>query len=325
MRLSIITLFCIFFILKSLGFAQKMGGEEEGAARSEEMVQEEQRKGEAAGEEGKKGAAEAKVPAVTSVLEIKRLDTAEPLYSFELKDVDLSDVFRVLAHDYKLNLLVDKDVQGKITASFSNITLEEAIEEIANSQNLILEKKKNIIAVLPNLVTKVFALKYIEAKKLLEGTSGGTNGGESGGQTGGAGAGSQAQGAESGKQSEGKGAAGGPGMASATQTGSSGEVGQAGGSTSSKKANTIFDLLSEKGKILLGSMPNSIMVIDYPPNIAKVEAYIKEIDKKMSVQVFKMKYLKASEILGQTSTSSAASTSVSGAKTSAGESTGGGE
>ncbi|MEK7578606.1 MAG: hypothetical protein AAB456_02715, partial [Patescibacteria group bacterium] len=66
----------------------------------------------------------------TAVMQIKRLETAEPLYSFELREVEAGDLFRVLAHNYKLNLLVDKDVEGKITASLTNISLEEALNSI---------------------------------------------------------------------------------------------------------------------------------------------------------------------------------------------------
>src|SRR3989338_7381644 len=39
-----------------------------------------------------------------SILEIKQLGTEEPLYSLELREVELSDLFKVLAHDYNLNI-----------------------------------------------------------------------------------------------------------------------------------------------------------------------------------------------------------------------------
>lgn len=101
------------------------------------------------------------------VMQIKRLETEEPLYSFELRDVELGDLFRVLAHDYKLNLLVDKDVQGKVTASLTNVSLEEALNSIAESLNLKLEKKGNIIWVSPNFIVRVFKLKYLKATDVV--------------------------------------------------------------------------------------------------------------------------------------------------------------
>ena len=58
------------------------------------------------------------------VLEIKRLESEAALYSIELRDVQLNDLFRVIAHDYNLNILIDPAVSGTITASFTNISLE---------------------------------------------------------------------------------------------------------------------------------------------------------------------------------------------------------
>ena len=184
------------------------------------------------------------------ILEIKRLQTERPLYAFELRDVEIGDLFRVLAHDYKLNLLVDKEVGGTVTASLSNVSLEEALETIAEAQNLSLKKKGNIIRVSLHLITKTFTLKFIEAKGLLE-ASGSTD---------------------------------------SSATSSTGSAMQAG---------TIYDLLSEKGKVFLGKQPNSLIVMDYPANIAKIEGYLKESDQKMATRVFKLKYLKASDVVGR--------------------------
>jgi type II secretory pathway component GspD/PulD (secretin) len=106
-------------------------------------------------------------------MEIKRLESESPLYSIELRDVPLSDLFRVIAHDYNLNILMDQDISGTITASFTNISLEEALGAIAEMSNLLMEKKGNIVKIKPNLVTETMVLKYIEAKKLLEASSSG--------------------------------------------------------------------------------------------------------------------------------------------------------
>lgn len=102
------------------------------------------------------------------VIQIKRLETEEPLYSFELREVEIGDLFRVLAHDYMLNLLVDKEVQGRVTASLTNVSLEEALNSIAESLNLKLEKKGNIIWLSRNLITRVFKLKYLKASDVVD-------------------------------------------------------------------------------------------------------------------------------------------------------------
>lgn len=101
------------------------------------------------------------------VIEIERLDTEEPFYSFELRDAEVKDVFRVLAHDYDLNILIDDKVKGKVTASLRKISLEEALEKIADIQNLLLKKEGNVIMVKPNLINRVFKLKYISVKDIF--------------------------------------------------------------------------------------------------------------------------------------------------------------
>ena len=212
------------------------------------------------------------------VMEIKRLESEEPLYSIELRDVSLVDLFRVIAHDYDLNIVVDKDVSGTITASFTNISLEEALDGIAELSNLTIQKKGNIFRVSPNLITRTIALKYIEAKKLLQG-------GPS--QSGGAAA-----------------------------SGSSSSQGAGG------QASTIYDLISAQGKVLMGDQPNSIIVIDYPTNVKKVEDFVKVIDQRMTSRVFKLKYMKATDVVGQAATIVPPATGGSATGTSSGASSG---
>jgi type II secretory pathway component HofQ len=189
------------------------------------------------------------------VIEIKRLEAADPVYSIELRNVDLIDLFRVMAHDYNLNMVVDSDVTGTVTASFTNVSLEEALQTIAEMSNLVVRKKGNIIRISLNLVTRTFTLKNIEAGKLVQGQRANL-----------------------------------AGIAGVTSL------------------LNIYDLLSNKGKILVGNQPNSIMVIDYPINIEKVSAYLDAVDLRMSSRVFKLKYLKAGEVVGEQPSGSASTT-----------------
>ncbi|OGX24142.1 MAG: hypothetical protein A3J51_06585 [Omnitrophica WOR_2 bacterium RIFCSPHIGHO2_02_FULL_45_21] len=260
----------LFFIIVLLFAANNFSWPQEMPRQSQEAPGEQRRREQQPS--GKSGdnipqeqAAEDKIPegespAAAPLMEIKRLETKEPLYSFELRDADIADLFRVLAQDYKLNLLIDRDVQGKITASLSSVSLEEALGSIADSQNLILEKKGNITRVSPNLITKVFVLNSIEAKQLLEPSA-------------------------SAGEAQGEGA---------SESGA--------GAGAKKETSTIYELISEKGIVLLGKQPNSIVVIDYPPNVLKIEGYLKAIDQKMGSRVFKLKYLKAADISGKAAT-----------------------
>lgn len=104
------------------------------------------------------------------VVEIKEVGEkeGEKYYSMELRNVDLKDLLRVLAHDYKLNIIMDKDVAGEITASFEKVTLKDALDNILGVYGYTIVKKGDIMRVTKELVTKVFTLKSIEAKKLVE-------------------------------------------------------------------------------------------------------------------------------------------------------------
>lgn len=234
------------------------------------------------------------------VMEIKQLEVDKPLYSFELRDVEIGDLLRVLAHDYKLNLLVDKEVEGKVTASLSSISLEEALETIAESQNLSLKKKGNVILVSPDVITRIFTLKFIEAREILESASS-----------------SNASSDTSGTPPQGSGQETAQAASKTTQTQSASSAGSE--TNAQSLPNTIYDLLSEKGKILLGKQPNSLVVMDYPSYVEKVAAYLKEIDQKMDSKVFKLKYLKAADVVGQgnANTTSTAGTSYNSSNTTA--------
>ena len=299
----------IFFFLFSvsrfsLGFAY---AQEQKELSSQQETQDEEKE-DSHGEQKKKKQAQEeeeikkKLTASAPVVEIKRLESEKPLYSIELRNVELSDLFRVIAHDYNLNILVEQDVQGVITASFTNISLDEAIEGIAEMGNLKIEKKGNILRISPNLITKTIILRHIEAKKLLESAK------------------SLVAAQPQAPVTQAAAAAQTAPATQATAPAPASTSSQAATSTTiAKRESTIYDFLSNKGKILLGQQPNSIIVIDYPPNVEKVENYLKAVDQKMSSQVFKLNYLKASEIVGGeskaasgTATTSTATTSSSG-------------
>jgi type II secretory pathway component HofQ len=229
-----------------------------------------------------------------SVMEIKRLESESPLYSIELRNVQLSDLFRVIAHDYNLNILMDQDISGTITASFTNISLEEALGAIAEMSNLLLEKKGNIVKIKPNFVTETIVLKYVEAKKLLEASSPGS---------------AASVPATSGQPATPTSGTGIAGLFSVP--GSAAPVPATSGQTTAPTSGTgIYSLLSPKGKILLGQQQNSLTVIDYPDGIKKVQDYLKVIDHKMETRVYKLKYLKADEVVGATSKTTSTTQSI---------------
>lgn len=180
------------------------------------------------------------------ITELGRVPDAEPRLAIELREADIGDVFRIFAHDYQLNLLIDKQVRGTVTASLTNVSIQEALEAIAAMNRLTLTRQGNIVKVARHLVTKTFRLKHVEADALLEASP-----------------------------------------------------------AASHAPNTLYDLLSPDGKVLLGRQPNSIMVIDYPEVLDQIAAFLAVADQRMASKVFRLKYLKAAELVGRAPTSEA--------------------
>ena len=104
------------------------------------------------------------------VVEVKPVGTQEQetIYSMELRHVDLRDLLRLLAHDYHLNIAIDKDVTGEVTASFERVTLREALDTLLSLHGYRIEQHGNIMQVTKNLVTQLFVLNSVEARTLLE-------------------------------------------------------------------------------------------------------------------------------------------------------------
>lgn len=102
-----------------------------------------------------------------STVDIQPSRKNSSLYSIQLRNTPLQDIFRLMARDYNLNIIVDDTVTGTITASLGDISIEEAFTTIAEMKNLTIEKKGNVLIVKPVLTTKVFQLKHASSSQLL--------------------------------------------------------------------------------------------------------------------------------------------------------------
>ena len=116
------------------------------------------------------------------VVEVKPVGTqdGQTIYSMELRHVDLKDLLRLLAHDYHLNIAIDKDVAGEVTASFEQVTLREALDTLLSLHGYRIEQRGNIMQVTKNLVTQLFVLNSVEARTLLESGGAGDEAGDAG-------------------------------------------------------------------------------------------------------------------------------------------------
>ncbi len=96
----------------------------------------------------------------------------EPLFSMELRDAEILDVLRVLGQESRLNIIAGDEVVGKVTLSFQNVTLTEALEAILKSRGYTFIREGNILVVVPvekedqYLQTKTFTLNYLDPKEI---------------------------------------------------------------------------------------------------------------------------------------------------------------
>lgn len=116
--------------------------------------------------------------AETSSISLKREETAEmgSRYSLEFRDADLKDVLRALAQENRLNIIIGEDVTGRLTLSFKNVSLMEALDAILKINNLTRIRDGEIIRVIKSpfpegegdLVTKIIPISFASAKESSE-------------------------------------------------------------------------------------------------------------------------------------------------------------
>jgi len=102
------------------------------------------------------------------------LAAAPARFSMEFRDADIRDVLRALGQENKLNVVFGDDVQGKITLSFRNVTLQDALEAILHIHNLSGMQEGNILRIVRSpyaageeqLVTTMIPIKYADADEL---------------------------------------------------------------------------------------------------------------------------------------------------------------
>jgi type IV pilus assembly protein PilQ len=95
-------------------------------------------------------------------------------FSMEFRNADIRDVLRALGQENNLNVVFADDVQGKITLSFRDVTLQGALEAILRIQNLSGLQEGNILrivrlpftAVEEQLVTATIPIKYADVDEL---------------------------------------------------------------------------------------------------------------------------------------------------------------
>jgi type IV pilus assembly protein PilQ len=99
--------------------------------------------------------------------------------TLDVKDMELTDVLRMIADQSALNIIASKNVKGQVTINLQDIPVEKALEAILTVNNCGFVKEGNIIQVytLPELnqkeqfsqlYTKVFRIEHVKAVDLKQ-------------------------------------------------------------------------------------------------------------------------------------------------------------
>jgi type IV pilus secretin PilQ/predicted competence protein len=99
---------------------------------------------------------------------------ASNLFSMDFNEAEISDVLRILSMESGVNIVAGKNITGRVTVSFNDVTLDSALSAILRTNGYDYLKIDNIIRVI-NLekfgmetVSKVFILNHVDAGNIKD-------------------------------------------------------------------------------------------------------------------------------------------------------------
>lgn len=222
----------------------------------------------AAGKPG--GLSEERLPGLI-VTEIEGKREPERLYSFSLRDADIREVLMALSKQTSFNIVVDPNVQGRVTVDLKNVSMAEALDTLTELLDLNHRIKQNIIRVFkPAPETRIFSLQYVNLKRTGSSSttaSIGAGGGSATGTT--------------------------TGTTGTTTTGTTG-----GGTTGSTTVTTSTDtdlwtnieaglkkLLSPTGTMVVDKQSGNILATDLPKILDRVASFLESVEGSVQRQV----------------------------------------
>ena len=202
--------------------------------------------------------------------------------SMKAKDADLVDILRLLATQHQINILTGPEVEGQVTVSLKDVDLWTALDAILKVNGYDWFQQGNIVVVKPRdtemigeLETRVYKMNYVDASAVSSALSGVLSdkgkvqlfspvmaGSSSGGGGAAGGGGGSAEGGGGGGLAAAAGAALGGGGATGGGAGGGATGGGAGGASS-------------------GPAYDHIDITDISQNFDRIEAIIKELDKRI--------------------------------------------
>ena len=83
--------------------------------------------------------------------------------SFNFKDARVQDAIRLIAGQYGLNVVIGKNAGGTLTASLTNVTVEQAMATVSEATGCEYTLQDNVLVVNPaGLRSQVFPLRYLD-------------------------------------------------------------------------------------------------------------------------------------------------------------------
>ena len=187
------------------------------------------------------------------------------LYSFVAQNLPVQQALQIFREAYELNIVVDNDVDGAITAEFHDLPFEQAMEALLDSLGLYWERDRSLIRV-KSRQTKTFVIDYIRlvrsgsASSLAQISSGGSSSGGGDGGGGGGGGGDTESGAITIEQND--------------------TV-----EFWSELEEQIASLVSSDGRLVINRMAGTVQVSDSFHRVRDIGKYIAEINRAIHRQV----------------------------------------
>ena len=205
---------------------------------------------------------EEKLPGLI-VTEIEGKREPERLYSFSLRDADIREVLMALSKQTSFNIVVDQDVQGRVTVDLKNVSMVEALDTLTELLDLNYRIRQNMVRVgKPAPETRIFSLQYVNLKRTSSSSATAQIGAAGGGITG-------------------------------TTTGGGGG-GTSGSTTVSTSTDTdlwrdieagVTKLLSPAGKVVMDKQGSNILVTDLPKFLDRIGSFLESVEGSVQRQV----------------------------------------
>lgn len=199
------------------------------------------------------------------VTEIEAQKKPEQLFTFSLRDASIRATLMGVAKQTSFNVVVDPDIDGKVTVDLKNVTLTEALDILTDLTGLSYRVKNNIIRVSkPAMESRIFYLQYVHVAR-----------------TGSASTSAQIQ------------ATGGVATAAAGGV-VSGVSGGGGGQTVTTSSNVdiwkqiedgLPKLLSKDAKLVVDRNGGNIFVTDFPKVLDRVAQFLEAVEGSIHRQV----------------------------------------